>query len=352
MSDELRKLKNKLPISIDNFIEEVLYGESGYYTNNVKIGKDGDFITSPCISSLFGQTIALYVANYIASIRPNLAVNIIEFGAGNGDLFLDFISFIEKIPSIRLFEVNYFIVEKSKKLIDLQQVKLIKYLEKISWIDQLSDDVVDENSISIFFSNELLDSFTVKQFKYDSRNWFELFVDCDESGNFFIKNSSLESNNYVQKYLEMIEIDSRFIDGDIIEIPSYGIKWMEEFIKFFKKNSNNTAIFIDYGLTDFSKLPTIQSLRNHSYNYWLDNIFNADITHLVPFYTYFKILIKSGLSVEFFSQRDFLINNGIFNLKKIASGKISSPNEIDLALKRLTEEDQMGNQFKVMQVCN
>ena len=57
-----KKLANiQNPFSIEKFIEISLYDEEGYYTNSNIIGSDGDFVTSPEISQLFGEIIGLYI---------------------------------------------------------------------------------------------------------------------------------------------------------------------------------------------------------------------------------------------------------------------------------------------------
>ena len=48
--------------SIDIFLQNVLYDNNhGYYTSKQPFGKNGDFITSPNISSLFSEIIAIWI---------------------------------------------------------------------------------------------------------------------------------------------------------------------------------------------------------------------------------------------------------------------------------------------------
>ena len=56
-------LKSK-KIPIDKFIENVLYDKKyGYYSKKVPFGKNGDFVTSPEISFLFSEMLALWVVS-------------------------------------------------------------------------------------------------------------------------------------------------------------------------------------------------------------------------------------------------------------------------------------------------
>ena len=52
-------------IPIDKFFFNVLYSKRyGYYSKKVPFGKNGDFITSPGISSLFSEMIALWIVSF------------------------------------------------------------------------------------------------------------------------------------------------------------------------------------------------------------------------------------------------------------------------------------------------
>ena len=82
ITQEIKAQNNWIPFS--RFMELALYTpEHGYYTGGShKIGTDGDFITAPTLTPLFGQTLA----RQLAELLPQTAGNIYEFGAGTGHL--------------------------------------------------------------------------------------------------------------------------------------------------------------------------------------------------------------------------------------------------------------------------
>jgi SAM-dependent MidA family methyltransferase len=69
--------------------------DGGYYTSsglekNAIFGRKGDFITSPEISQVFGELLAVWtVTEWIAQGRRSSGVQLIEVGPGRGTLMAD-----------------------------------------------------------------------------------------------------------------------------------------------------------------------------------------------------------------------------------------------------------------------
>ena len=118
-----KRILNFGPISISDFILEAnLNSRFGYYNNNFPFGKKGDYITSPEISQMFGELLALWTIDYWKKIGELKKFNIIELGPGSGILMLDFLrviklypKFIEKCNQIFLFEISPFLKKIQKK---------------------------------------------------------------------------------------------------------------------------------------------------------------------------------------------------------------------------------------------
>ena len=72
---------------IDDFINNALYHpKKGYYIKKNPFGKKGDFITAPNISRLFSEMIAIWVVSFWKSIGSPKKFNLLELGAGNGEM--------------------------------------------------------------------------------------------------------------------------------------------------------------------------------------------------------------------------------------------------------------------------
>src|SRR5436190_1257647 len=79
------------PITVAVFMEAALYhpGHGYYATEARRSGRGGDFYTSVDAGSLFGETLAGYLARrWIEMARPD-AFDLVEAGAGNGRLARD-----------------------------------------------------------------------------------------------------------------------------------------------------------------------------------------------------------------------------------------------------------------------
>ena len=143
-------------------MEKSIYSSDSYYQNN-EIGKD--FVTSPEISQIFGELIALKI--FEVALKNNINMNIIELGGGNGTLMFDVVTTLNKLMAKYSLEGilckidNLIILEKSTYLKNLQNNKLASFDIKKKWIENI-DDLIDgvdfDSGINIILANEFLAS--------------------------------------------------------------------------------------------------------------------------------------------------------------------------------------------------
>ena len=153
------KLKKNLNLSLDHFINHSLYDKkSGYYMKKNPFGKKGDFITAPNISRLFSEMISVWTIAFWQSLGSPKKFNLIELGAGNGEMMKDIIETLQNFPNF-FNSCNFMIHEKSPSLIKIQKRKLKK--NKITWINQINKV---GNFPILFLANEFFDAIAIKQF--------------------------------------------------------------------------------------------------------------------------------------------------------------------------------------------
>ena len=69
MNEIINILKEKKSIPLDRFINIALYNKKfGYYMKKNPFGKEGDFITAPMISNLFGEMLAIWCVSFWESV--------------------------------------------------------------------------------------------------------------------------------------------------------------------------------------------------------------------------------------------------------------------------------------------
>ena len=141
---------------------------------------------------------------------------------------------------------------------------------------------------------------------------------------------------------------------NFIEYSELGMNYLKDISKIIKKNSGGILI-IDYGYFENKMKDTLQSVSKHKYSNILRNIGNSDITHNINFKLFQKIIKKiGGLKNNLTTQKKFLIKMGINQRAEIISKNQNFLKKADIyyRLKRLIDEKQMGNLFKVMLIKN
>ena len=151
-----KKIQN---LPLDKFINFSLYNKKfGYYMKKNPFGERGDFITAPNISRLFSEMIAIWILSFWKSLGSPKKFNLIELGAGNGEMMKILIESFQNFPEF-FKSCKLIIHEKSPSLTKIQKKKLRK--AKINWIKDLGK--LDKLP-SIFIANEFFDSLEIKQF--------------------------------------------------------------------------------------------------------------------------------------------------------------------------------------------
>ncbi len=338
------KQEKNLSLPLDKFINFSLYNyKSGYYMKKNPFGKKGDFITAPNISRLFSEMITIWVISFWKSLGSPKKFNLIELGSGNGEMMRILIESSRNFPTF-LNSCNFIIHEKSPKLIKIQKKKL-KH-KNVIWIKKLQEI---NKYPSIVIANEFFDSLAIKQFRKKEKIWFEKFVNFNEKN----KASFFEKKFDIKKIEKKIKFKISQ-NQNFIEYPKYGFVYLKDISKILKKNTGGLLI-IDYGYNEKKMKNTLQAIANHKFANILSNIGNIDITHNINFNLYKKFIKKiGGLNIKLTTQKEFLLKMGIKERAEIMSKNQNFLQKADTyyRLKRLIDEKQMGNLFKVMFIKN
>jgi len=333
------KIKNNDSFTLDKFIEESLYNKtSGYYMKKNPFGKKGDFITSPNISILFSEMIAIWVVSFWQNLGCPKEFNLIELGAGDGEMMKILVNTFDKFPIFKN-SCRIKILERSKLLQKKQKVNINK--KNIKWLNDLNE--LDDLPC-IFLANEFFDALPIKQFIKKQRKWFERHV------RFF--NNKFE---YLDVPFDMEKFENK-IKFKIAKQQDF-IEYSPQSTEYFKiinnkiKRNNGGILIIDYAYVEKKMKNTLQAVSKHKYCDVLEGFGNSDITYNLSFNLINRIVKElSTLTSINTTQGEFLSKLGILERAEILSKKMlfSEKADIYFRIKRLIDKNQMGELFKVM----
>lgn len=325
-------------IPVDKFIDHALYHpKKGYYNKKVPFGKNGDFVTAPNISKIFSEMIFLWTLSYWKKFYKNKKINIVELGAGNGEMMYQIINSSKKFKDFYK-KCNFIIFEKSKNLIKLQKEKLKK--DQIKWVKNLNKL---ENRPTIFLGNEFLDSLPIKQYNKINKKWYERYVQ-KKNGKYNFTNIKVDIKK-IEKWLDLkITKNQSFLEISFEELNI--IKKLNSVIT----KKGGCILLIDYAYLKHKMVDTLQAIKNHNKVSIFNEVGNSDISHLINIPFLKKIARKLNLEIDYSSQRDFLLNLGIMErAEALASNKkFLEKANIYYRINRLIDKNQMGELFKVI----
>ena len=334
------KISNNKHIPFDKFIDIALYHKkTGYYMKKNPFGKDGDFITAPNISILFSEMLAIWCIAFWEHLGCPKKINIIELGAGNGEMMYQMIKVFERFNKFRESS-NYFILEKSQFLKKIQKKKLNSH--KITWLNSINKL---KNGPNIFLANEFFDALPIKQFIKKNNKWYEKSIKKNNINKYEFVNVITNIKNLEKK----IEINLSK-NQKIIEFSPLTYKYLNIISKKINAFQGGLLI-VDYGYLKKKMRDSLQSIYKHKFNNILDNFSKSDITYNLNFFLLKKIVKKLNLKVVgLTSQRNFLTKLGILDRAEILAKNLQFSKKADIyyRIKRLIDKNFMGELFKVM----
>ena len=341
MNEIINFLKEKKSIPLDQFINFALYNKKfGYYMKKNPFGKEGDFITSPLISELFGEMLTVWCVAFWEHIGKPNKILLVELGPGDGSLCKDLLKTAKQFKDFyNSLEIN--LLEVSNKLKKIQKIKINS--KKVRWIKKIKE--INYGPI-IFLGNEFFDALPIKQIHKRKKLFFEKYVTLS-SDNKKIKFLNRKANDNLIKRIQDLNLVSA---GNTIEYPIEALKFLKAISKKINKFEGGLLTF-DYGYTIKKNQNTLQAIKKHKYLNPIYKPGNSDITSHVNFKLFKEILKKNNLDVKKITeQSEFLKKIGILERANILSKKMTFKEKANMfyRLKRLLNPQEMGDLFKVI----
>ncbi len=331
------------PIPIDRYMDLCLsHPRHGYYRTRDPLGTGGDFVTAPEISQMFGELIGLWCADlWLRAGRPE-AVAIVEPGPGRGTLMADLLRAAAAVPGL-VDALAVHLVETSPVLRARQQETLAAAPVPVRWHDSIAD--VDAAAPVFVIANEFLDALPVRQFVKRGGHWHERLVGLDDDGRLTF---GLAPGAVPAAVLPDHAAAAQ--EAEVIEVSPARRAALESLSALVARNGG-AGLVIDYGHARPGSGDTLQAVAGHRFADPLTRPGCCDLTTHVDFADCRATLRRCGMCVE------ELVGQGLF-LKALgiearaavlkANAAPDVQREVDAAVKRLTDEDEMGSLFKVL----
>jgi NADH dehydrogenase [ubiquinone] 1 alpha subcomplex assembly factor 7 len=210
LADSFRRLIAATgPISVAQFMGE---SNARYYANRDPLGAEGDFITAPEISQMFGELIGLWLADgWIRAGRVEPALYV-ELGPGRGTLARDALRAMKRYG----LEPE---VQPGRRLTELKRLQL-EAIPEAQFHADLS--TVPFDGPMLLAANEFLDALPVRQLIMTPEGWREVMLATDDAGGFVCVAGRQPMDAAVPEARRKAEVGTR--DRDLPRRRGHGVR--------------------------------------------------------------------------------------------------------------------------------
>jgi SAM-dependent MidA family methyltransferase len=328
-------------ISFARFMELALYAPGlGYYVAGAaKFGAEGDFVTAPEISPLFGRTLA----RQIAQVLECSAGDVLELGAGSGAMAADVLGELQRMDRL---PARYLILETSPQLAQRQrhlvQQRRPALQDRIEWISNLP-----QHFDGAVVANEVLDALPVHLLAWRRDGLYERGVSWNKG---FVWSERPLPTGELRRAAEAIGAQADYVS----EISLLGPALVRSLSVVLRKGA---LLLIDYGFgrreyyhpqrSQGTLMCHYRHRAHHDPFLWPGL---QDLTAHVDFTAVAETGIEAGLKLlGYTTQAQFLVNGGITGLleQQVAH---ATGNRIALTagVQKLLSPAEMGELFKVI----
>ncbi|HKB82205.1 MAG TPA: SAM-dependent methyltransferase [Burkholderiales bacterium] len=328
-------------IGFARFMELALYAPGlGYYVAGAaKLGAEGDFVTAPEISPLFGRTLA----RQIAQLLERSGGQVLELGAGSGTMAADVLGELQNIDRLprryQILETSPQLVERQRQTLQRRQPALKERVEWISALPELFDGVV--------IANEVLDALPVHVVAWRKQGLFERGVSWKDG---FVWSERFLPPGTLRSAAGQIAAGAEYVSEISVLAPAL----VRSLAAALRKGA---LLLIDYGFgrREYYHPQRAQGTlmchyrhRAHDDAFFLPGL--QDLTAHVDFTAVAEAGIDAGMKIlGYTTQAQFLVNSGITQLlEQQSADQGSSRIALTAGVQKLLSPAEMGELFKVI----
>ncbi|MFN3953454.1 MAG: class I SAM-dependent methyltransferase [Pararhodobacter sp.] len=257
------------PLTLAEYMAEcLLHPRHGYYATRDPFGREGDFITAPEISQMFGELLGLMLAQSWLDQGAPAPFALAELGPGRGTLMADIWRATRTVPGFHA-AAGVYLLEASPHLRQVQ-ARILAGLP-VHWMDR-ADDLP---ALPLWLiANEFFDALPIRQFQRAGTGWRERVVGLREGALALGLSDPAPRPELAHRLADTRE-------GDIVEHCPAAAPVLAE-LGARIAGHGGAAVIIDYG--DWRSLgDTFQALQDHAFADPLAMPGAADLTAHVDF---------------------------------------------------------------------
>jgi SAM-dependent MidA family methyltransferase len=331
-------------IGFDEYMQMALYEPGlGYYSASLpKFGAQGDFVTAPEISPLFGYCLARQASDLIAQ---GCAAEVLEFGAGSGKLCAQILESLPVLTRYRILDLSADLRQRQQQ--SLREQLSVELFQKVEWLDRLPD-----NFDGIVLANEVLDAMPVHILcKQDE--WIELGVGYQGQRFAWLP---LEAQAATLDAMRRIEKGIGTLPRDYSS--ELNLNYRPWFAALAQSCRHAVVLIIDYGYEQAQyyhadrgrgTLSCYYQHRMHADPFVYPGL--QDITAFIDFDACADAAEESGFAISgLIEQGQFLLANGLLEegQRRVAEGEPTAQLAISQQVAKLSLPQEMGEKFKVL----
>lgn len=341
------------PVTLGRFMALALsHPDHGYYMKRDPFGREGDFITAPEISQMFGELIGLWTLDLCqrVDLPAGAPVHLLELGPGRGTLMADALRAIRSAPAgAPAVQLRPMMVEISP-LLRQQQASKVPGVQHYSRVDAALEGLTDASSV-IILANEFFDALPVEQLRTCAQGWQQRAVSTDEQGSLVWSWTDCRDPDLLAAVRGATHAQTPPHEDAPVEICLPARQIMADCVARLGPRLLGFLV-IDYGYVRSAPGDTLQALRGNAFAEPLDTPGDADLTAHVDFQALAEAALGAGGHVSGpTTQGQFLRALGLdVRTAMLTRQNPEQAEAIAVAARRLADPGQMGALFKVMGV--
>ncbi|WOO85733.1 Protein arginine methyltransferase NDUFAF7, mitochondrial [Vanrija pseudolonga] len=349
------------PVSVARYMQLCLtHPTLGYYSQGDVFGEKGDFVTSPEISQIFGELVAVWLMTRWLAAGSPASCRIVELGPGRGTLMDDILRTFLRFgkPSIKTIHL----VENSANLQDVQRQKLSARAKDLGaelvWNEQV-EVIPQSDDFTFVVAHEFFDAMPIHILQRTEEGFREVKVG---------KNASYVPSTSSPRFSLGIDREQSFMSsllpasstrfsnlpvGSQIEVSPESSRIVHSVGNLM--NNGGAGLVVDYG-GDKAFSSSFRAFRKHKIVDVFDEPGSSDLTANVDFAYLRESLEGVATCYGPISQASFLLALGLEpRLTSLLSSAADDPDKqrrIRRGAQRLIDEMGMGSQYQVMAFAN